>query len=363
MAILQEYKCPCCGGGIEFDTSLQKLKCPYCDTEFDVEQLKDYDNVLQSTNAEDKIEFETASNEWTESAEEGMRLYVCKSCGGEIVGDDQMAATLCPFCGNPVVIMGQYSGDLKPDYVIPFKLDKKAAVEAMEKHLTGKKLLPKVFKDRQHIETIQGVYVPFWLYDADVTAAIRYKATRISTWSDSNFNYTQTNYYSVARGGTVSFEKVPVDGSRKVEDKLMESLEPYDYSALTDFQTAYLAGYLADRYDVDSEETIKRANERIKQSTETTFRNTVNGFVTVNTEDSRVVTSSGSKKYALLPVWFLNTTWEGQNYSFAMNGQTGKFVGDLPLDKKALRRMRWLTFLGWTAAVFAALVAFWFFTK
>ncbi|MCQ2428471.1 MAG: hypothetical protein MJ137_08785 [Clostridia bacterium] len=363
MATLQEHKCPCCGGGIGFDTSIQKLKCPYCDTEFDVEQLEAYDSVLQSTAEEDKIEFTTDSDEWLDSVAEGMKLYLCNSCGGEIVGDGQMAATLCPFCGNPVVIMGQYKGDLKPDYVIPFKLDKNAAMAAFSKHLSGKKLLPKPFKDKNHLESLTGVYVPFWLFAATVNANINYQATRVTSWSDSRYEYTQTNNFSVHREGSVSFEKVPVDGSRKVEDKLMESLEPYDYSELTDFRTAHLAGYLAARYDVDSEESKKHATERTKPSAEDAFMATVDGFSSVSTESSHVITTEGKKKYALLPVWFLNTVWEGTNYSFAMNGQTGKFVGNLPLDKAALRRWRWLLFLGFTAGAFLLTVLFYFLTK
>ena len=102
-----------------------------------------------------------------------MRSYVCKSCGGEIVGDATTAATACPFCGNPVVMMGQFVGALRPDYVIPFKLDKKAAKAALMKHYGSKRLLPKVFKDQNHIDEVKGVYVPFWLFDTDVDAQVR----------------------------------------------------------------------------------------------------------------------------------------------------------------------------------------------
>ena len=108
--------------------------------------------------------------QWQEGEADGLRSYVCKSCGGEIVGDENTAATSCPFCGNPVVMMGQFSGALKPDLVIPFKLDKKAAKEGLKKHLTGKRFLPKIFKDQNHIDEIKGIYVPFWLFDTDVDA-------------------------------------------------------------------------------------------------------------------------------------------------------------------------------------------------
>lgn len=350
LAVLQEYKCPCCNGAIEFDSSLQKMKCPYCDTEFDVETLASYDDVLKNEQADDMTWQDVAGNEWQEGETDGLRVYACNSCGGEIVGDENTAATACPYCGNPVVMMGQFAGDLKPDYVIPFKLDKKAAIAALKKHYGGKKLLPKVFTDQNHIDEIKGIYVPFWLFDADASANIRYKATRVRSWSDARYIYNETSFYSVSRGGTIGFERIPVDGSTKMADDLMESIEPYDFSQAVDFQTAYLAGYLADKYDVDANSSISRANERIKKSTEQAFRSTVQGYVTVTPEFSSVQLKNGSAKYALYPVWILNTTWEGKKYIFAMNGQTGKFVGDLPMDKKAYNK--WL--FGITAVASAA---------
>ena len=348
MADLQEYKCPCCGGAIAFDSTIQKMKCPYCDTEFEMDALKGYDAELQDEET-DSMEWETAAGgEWGEGETDGLRTYVCKSCGGEIVGDANTAATSCPFCDNPIVMMGQFSGSLKPDLVIPFKLDKKAAKEGLMKHLTGKRLLPKIFKDQNHIDEIKGVYVPFWLFDTDVDAKVRYKATKIRTWSDSDYNYM------VHRGGSVGFEYVPVDGSTKMADDLMESIEPFNCGEAVDFQTAYLAGYLADKYDVTAEESIDRANERVKKSTEQAFAETVIGYDTVVAENTSVQFHGGKAKYALYPVWLLNTTWNGNKYTFAMNGQTGKFVGDLPVDKAAATRWTLILATTFTAVTYGA---------
>ena len=340
MATLQEYKCPCCDGAIEFDAQSQKMACPYCGNEFEMETLASYDSELQK-DSESNMEWETnAGAEWQEGEADGLRAYRCNSCGGEIVGDDTLAASKCPYCGNQVVMMGQFSGALKPDFVIPFKLDKKAAKEALIRHYSGKKFLPKVFKDQNHIEEIKGVYVPFWLFDADANANVRYKGSRIRMWSDSRYEYTETSFFSVIREGTLGFEKVPVDGSTKMDDALMESIEPFDYSQAVDFQTAYLAGYVADKYDVDAEASIERANTRIKQSTEDSFASSIQGYDTVTPVYSTIDLANGTSKYALLPVWILNTEWNGQKYTFAMNGQTGKIVGDLPLDKGAYKK--WL---------------------
>ena len=360
MSTTLEYKCPCCGGAISFNSDLQKMKCPYCDTEFDVDTLKALDEQLGRSEAPDDYSWNgSAGGEWSEGETDGMRVYICNSCGGEIVCDQSTAATACPYCDNPVVMKGQFSGDLRPDYVIPFKLDKKAAKEGLTKHLAGKRLLPKIFKSQNHIDEVKGIYVPFWLFDGKADADIHYHATRVRHWSDSKNDHTETSHYSVYRAGDLSFERVPVDGSSKMPDDLMESIEPFDFSQAVDFQTAYLAGYLADRYDVDASQSIDRANCRIKNSTERSFEQTVIGYDSVIAEQSSVRVTGGQTKYALYPVWILNTTYKGKKYTFAMNGQTGKFVGNLPLDKGAFAR--WWALVGGisAAAVFAASYLIW----
>ena len=353
MPVLQEFKCPCCDGAIEFNADVQKMKCPYCDSEFEMEALLAYDAELSSLPQEDMTWSTAAGGEWQEGEADGLRIYCCNTCGGEIVADETTGATHCPFCGNPVVMMGQFAGNLKPDLVIPFKYDKKAAIAALQNHYKGKVLLPKVFKDENHIKEVKGLYVPVWLFDTEADAHVRYKATRIRHWSDSNYRYTETRHYSVTRAGGIGFENVPVDGSTKMDDALMESIEPFHITDAVDFQTAYLAGYLADKYDVDSEASACRANERIKRSTEDAFASTVAGYSSVIPVSSNIRLNNGRARYALYPVWVLNTVWNGETFTFAMNGQTGKMAGDLPMDKAAFTK--WL--FGVAGAVSAAVLA------
>lgn len=351
MSVTHAYKCPCCDGAIEFDTASQNMKCPYCDSEFDVETLKDYEEILKEQPKGDMNWDSSAGSQWQAGEEENLRIYHCNSCGGEIVGDESTGATECPFCGNPVVMLGQFAGDLKPDLVIPFKLDKKAAMEALKKHYKGKLLLPKVFKDENRIKEIKGIYVPFWLFGADVNGFIRYRATRVRHWSDSNYFYTETSHFSVIRAGGIGFNNVPVDGSTKMDDILMESIEPFDISEAVDFETAYLSGFFADKYDVSSQDSISRANERIRTSTEEAFRSTVLGYHSVTPVSTNISLNNGRARYALYPVWLLNTQWGDKKYTFAMNGQTGKLVGDLPMDKASF----WKWLLGIAGAVSAVI--------
>lgn len=358
MSDINEYKCPSCGGAIEFDSHSQKMKCPYCDTEFDLETLKKYDEQLsrEAEQKDDISDWQTdPGKQWQEGETDGMNVYTCKSCGGEIVSDENTGATSCPYCGNPVILTERFRGALRPDMVIPFKLDKKAAKEAYYKHIKGRPLLPKVFRRKNHIDEIKGIYVPFWLFDADVAADARYKATKVRTWSDSDYDYTETSYYSVDRSGNMSFVSVPVDGSSRMPDDLMESIEPYKVADAVEFQTAYLSGYLADKYDVDAQQSTDRARERMKESAQDVLRDTVKGYASVIPENTNVRISGGDAKYALYPVWILNTTWRGKKYIFAMNGQTGRMTGDLPVDNGAYTR--WLLGLTAVFSIAAYLVA------
>ena len=368
MSDMMEYKCPACGGAMEFDSKSQKMKCPYCDTEIAVEEFQKMQENKQQTasdgvysenqsGSQDKVDWQAANdNQWAEGETDGMRVYVCESCGGEIIAEETTGATTCPYCGNRVVMKGQFSGDQKPDYVIPFKKDKKAAKAAYYSHLKGKPFLPKVFKDENHIDEIKGVYVPFWLFDADTKSHFMYDARNLRVWENGDTEYTEHEHYLVERGGSVRFERIPADGSEKMDDTLMESIEPFDFSEAVDFQTAYLAGYLADKYDVDAEQSIDRANQRIKQSTADAFATTVQGYASVTPETTNIRLRNGQAKYALYPVWLLNTTWKGKKYTFAMNGQTGKLAGDLPLDKSAYRK--WLFGLTGIVGAAAFLIAY-----
>ena len=351
MAGLEQFKCPACGGSVEFDADTQKMKCPYCDSEFDIEAIKEM-NSEESSQHDDSISWESAGGQWQEGETDGMRVYTCESCAGEIIGDENLGSTTCPYCGSKVVMTGQFSGALKPDYVIPFKFDKKQAMKNFETFVNKRKYVPKRFKSDKHIEEIKGVYVPFWLFDGDADADMSFGAEKIKSWTEGKYEYTETEYYNVTRSGNVTFKNIPVDGSEKLADDLMESIEPFHFNEAVDFETAYLAGYLADKYDVDEKASENRANERIKYSVEEALSDTVKGYSRVNGRSSSITIKGGKAKYALYPVWLLSATYNGEAYTFAMNGQTGKFAGDLPVDNKGLCRYFGVSTLIWTALIY-----------
>ena len=364
---ITNYKCPSCTGPLRFDEKTGMLACDYCGgtyTVADIEALyaeKDEQAAAAAAEAAAKEEAAQASDgsEWDGSGmndwglDPGMKAYNCPSCGAELICDETTAATSCPYCGNPTIVPGNLSGTLKPDCVIPFKLDKKAAVSALREFYRGKKLLPKAFADENHINEIKGVYVPFWMYDGEADARISATGTRTHSTMTRDERVTVTEFFDIYRDGTVAFDRVPVDASKRMPDDYMDALEPYDYSELVPFSNAYLPGFMADKYDVSAEECAPRADERAARTAEDTIASSIGGYMTVSINGRDVRLRRGKVRYALLPVWLLNTKWHDNNYMFAMNGQTGKIVGDLPVDKSRY----WAWFAGITLAVTAVAAA------
>ena len=341
---ITNYQCPACTGPLQFSGESGKLECEFCGSSFEVAEVEALYAQKEAAAAEAMADAEAAAaaeeeaipEEFKEACtwdENGMKAYNCPSCGAELICDATTAATSCPSCGNPTVVPGQFAGALKPDYVIPFKVTKDEAIAAMKNFYKGKFLLPKVFAQQNQIEKIQGVYVPFWLFDNYAEGSARYEATIKRTYRSGDYQITETDHYAVSRSGYMSFEKVPVDGSTKMPDDYMDSIEPYNYEELRAFSTAYLPGYLADKYDVSLEDSAARADERCKGSLRSSLESTVVGYTTVSEKSADVSLERGNVGYALLPVWLLSTRWNDQNFLFAINGQTGKAVGALPMDK------------------------------
>jgi len=348
---ITNYQCPNCTGPLGFDGASGKQQCGHCGASFDVAVIEqiyaDLERAAAAAGAAQQWDLSMAGGSWSEQEAARIRSYSCPSCGAGILCDDTTAATSCPYCLNPTVVPGQFTGQLRPDYVIPFRLDKQAAKEALKKYYRKKKFLPKAFAAENNIDDVKGIYVPFWLFDGQADASVCYKATKVSNYTSGDYKVTDTDHYRVVREGSVAFEKVPVDGSSKMPDNHMDAVEPFDYRELKPFSTAYLPGFLADKYDVSAGECSQRANSRIIASTESAFAATAGGYTSLATEYSHMNLRQGAVKYALLPVWMLSTKWKGRDFLFAMNGQTGKLIGDLPIDKGK--------YWGWFLGIFLGL--------
>lgn len=334
-----EYKCPCCGAGLKFSGTEQKLSCEYCDNTFELETVQEYKDALDKTFSEDITWDEQQTPPLSPEEQGQMRSYICNSCGGEIITDGTTAATFCPYCENPAVLPGNVSGGLRPDAVIPFKTTKEDAQKAFLKLCQGKRLLPKDFTSKNRLDKISGVYVPFWLYECSGNVDGQYKATRVKRWSDSTYNYTKTDHFMLTRAANADFVGIPMDGSTKMDNTIMESIEPFDMKDAVDFNTAYLSGFLADKYDVEAKDGEDRVRQRVSETLDDLLGPSFVGYASVIPSSKQLHVQHSKAKYVLLPVWMLHTKYQDKTYVFAMNGQTGKMTGTLPIDKK--RELSW----------------------
>lgn len=331
---ITNYQCPACTAPLRFDGESGKLVCDYCASTYPVEDIealyagKDQAAVEVFTKKESQPD--DVPEGW--DADEGLRAYLCPGCGAELICEETTAAASCPYCGNATVVPGQLSGERKPEFVLPFRVEKEEAEKALRRHY-GKRnyYLPRRFRDDNHIAELKGVYVPFWLFDTAVTGRGRFEGTDSTVRREGKYEVTTTLHYDVEREGHARFEMVPVDGSQKMPDNYMDSLEPFDYTQLKPFSTAYLPGFFAHRFDVSAQDCSARMEKRCSDTMEYLLRQDVN-HTTVTTREFHVAMTEKKAHYALLPVWMLTTKWQDQTYLFAMNGQTGKFVGELPVS-------------------------------
>lgn len=328
METVKSYQCPCCGAPLIFQG--EKLRCESCGNEFPPETLEELGARKESRYDWDHYE----PRDFTQEEGGSLAGYSCPSCGAAITGDDSLGATVCPYCGNATIVKSRFEGGWRPDYLIPFKVDKQSAIAAFEQDFKTKPFLPDSFRNKKKMEEMTGIYVPFWMFDCDCRAQISYRAEQVTCWSDTDYDYTKTDHFMLLRSGQVGFANLPVDASKKADDAYMEAVEPYDYRDAVTFDPAYLSGYLAERYDVSAEDSVERANQRVKRSTEAAFYETTSGYTSVAPERTDVQFTNGKIRYALLPVWMLHIRYADQMYRFAVNGQTGKVVGQYPVDKK-----------------------------
>ncbi len=255
-----------------------------------------------------------------------------------------------------MVLQDKVSGVLKPNGIIPFRIKNSDLRSTLSKLTEGMKLVPDNFIPDSKLQETMGIYVPFWLFDCEAHGAMSFDATKLRVWSDSKYNYTETSHFLLTRAGDMTFANIPVDASVKMDNDLMDSLEPFDFSEMKPYDSAYLSGFVADRFDDTVENCLPRASARVQTSIKDAFRSTVSGgysSVTVNSDHTTV--SEPEVTYVLLPVYLIRTTFEGKQYQYAINGQTGKIIGAVPVSKVKKRKEHWKYVGIWTPILTAVL--------
>lgn len=316
MNLVNEYKCLNCKAGLEFEPQKLKWVCAYCFSEFDKEQL---DRVYQEEELNDDSIPELDS-------------YHCTSCGAELIADITTSATRCLYCSSPTIIKSRFSGRFKPQSLIPFRLTKSQAEDIYRNWIKKRIFAPDEFKSQEEIEKITGIYAPYWLFDCMVDGNIEGEATQVHSWTQGDYRYTQTKYYRIVRTGKVRYQRVPIDASKKLDDNLMQLIEPFNYDELTDFSMKYISGFMAERFDLETDEAEILMKKRVDEYTEERLRDTVLGYATFTVQQKQIILSDLAHDYSLLPVYILVNKYKDKEYIFMVNGQTGKIVGNAPFS-------------------------------
>lgn len=337
-----DNKCPACGAKITFNPKNQMWDCEYCGSKFTLDEMKKHTNA--STDEANKVDVST-------SKLDDMDVYRCKNCGAEVMADETTTATFCVYCGSTAILKDRITDGIAPTQLIPFKKEKQEAIKAFKGLSKGRPLMPKFFNKEENIKKISGVYIPFWTYDIKVSGNIDFNATDVTSWSDYNYRYEKTDSYLAKREGTMNFNRILVDGSSRFKDDLMDSLEPFDYKGLVAYNHAYLSGFLAEKYDVDSDKAIERANTRAMNTAVDVIKESVRHQTKVATNNNLSCTKEKCD-YILLPVWMVNIKYKDKDYTFAMNGQTGEIVGNIPLDIRKTIIMALILFIGIALIIF-----------
>lgn len=339
-----EFKCPQCGANMEFDPDSGFLMCSACNRkeriedvpEVETEEIQEVAQAFVGRDLPDEAQYkrETKEEDKLVATEyENEQQFICKSCGAAIIVDEDDMVTTCPYCGSNIALGERMKGEKRPVLAIPFKLSKEKATANFMSWAKKGKYCPKEFIDTLKAKEIHGIYVPFFLYDMDVTGDIEFKASKSSSRRSGDYIYTTTKYYQVYRRLQLNYDKVPADASVKMDDRTMDELEPFDYNNLCEFKPAYLAGFAAEKYNLDEKELEPRVNQRVLNYATQYAKDTVTGYGQVQLVNNALAGSPAQTFYTMLPVWVMSYHSSLGTHSFVMNGETGKIVGKLPISK------------------------------
>ncbi|MCR5282827.1 MAG: hypothetical protein K6E18_05605 [Lachnospiraceae bacterium] len=406
MSALLEHKCPACGGTMVFRPQDGLLQCEYCDTKMSVEdyaktqaenthQMEQEETAAQEAAAGQTdiqqdvqapaptdmqqgvqantqtapspapsekpeqddpnsqlsgFDFDSLTDQASDETAANLPVYYCVSCAAEVIAPAEQVALSCPYCGNNIVLTDKVSGPLRPDAIIPFSITSDQVAAAVKRYYKGKVLLPKGFFGASSIGNITGVYLPFWVFDGKVGGTVTYTGNKTSHYSEGNYNVTEVKHYYLSRKVSMQFQSIPIDASKKADDAIMDTVGPFDISKAKPFDMAYMAGFTADRFDVKKSAMKQKANTRIINSASriAMARGTA-GYSGVRHSKGNL-NAELSARYMLFPLYLFELQHEGKKYPFAMNGQTGKVAGKLPIDKAVSRAYFW-TRVGVTGGV------------
>lgn len=300
------FKCKNCGGNVIYSPERRKMYCPYCESE-DSEERND---------------------------EAQQDINICPNCGGQVPAGAHACALKCPYCDNYLILNERVEGAFEPRLVIPFQFGREACKKRLRDNFKKCLFAPTDFLSEAKLNGMDGEYVPFWLYDYKTHCEYRGEGRNVRIWTTGDTEYTETSIYDIHRSMDIDFSRIPVDASVGMPDDIMDLLEPYGYDQLTDFKPEYLSGFNGEKYNMTSDLVESRARSKMQADSEQLLNATIAGYSSVRQTQKEINAQGVEASYGLLPVWRYQYRYQGKNYPFYINGQTGKIVGKAPLSKK-----------------------------
>lgn len=314
------YQCPNCGSGLKYDIEQGKLVCNHCQSYFNP-----YEIEKESDGYEDEY-FEATH-------------FVCPQCGGEILSTDNAAAGFCSYCGASTVLTSRISKELKPNRIIPFKITKDQCHTIFKKRIKKARFAPKAFKDADSIQGFRGIYMPYWLYKTKHSDKVNLKGEKEYRKGD----YKYTDHFDVSASVEAEYNGFYYDASSTFYDDISESLNPFDFNDSMEFTPSFYSGFYADIPDVPSEvheysaidESVKASFSSLRAVPELKDISFGSVIGDSNSEFGKQLNTQCDKPQGvMLPVWFMSYR-AGDRVAYAtINGQNGKIVTDIPVDKK-----------------------------
>ncbi len=320
------FKCKNCGGNVVYSPEKRTMLCPFCDS--------------------------VKSEERAEGASAGMNI--CPNCGGEVPVMEHTSATRCPYCDSYLIFDQRIEGEYLPQMIIPFQLGKETCKKSIRERFKRNLFAPVDFLSEVRLDGMEGMYVPYWLYDYDTQCSFQGEGSKIRVWRSGDTEYTETSWYAIRRELEIDFSRIPADASEKMPDEVMDLMEPYQYSQMTAFTPEYLSGFSAEKYNMSSGTLEERARRKMNDDAAAMLKESYAGYNTVKTLRQDVQVRRSQACYGLLPVWKYTYTYQGKEYPFYVNGQTGKIVGSAPVSGKKVF-VYTATLWGCIAAIFVML--------
>lgn len=331
---LDKHPCPACGAQAEWHPAEQRLVCPYCGTAAPY-QVDSGGEVVELDLVTALRELPDAERGWQTER----RSVRCRSCHAVSVFDPARVGQRCDFCGSPELVdYEEIKAPIRPRSLLPFTVDEHRVRDDLRRWFGGRWLAPGTLKRRALIDTVRGVYLPYWTFDA---------RARCPWTAEAGHTYYTDETYRDAQGkrrtrrqrhvrwepasGLVEhfFDDRPVAGSRGVDRRLLTRVEPFPFDRLQPYDTAYLSGFVVEHYQV----VLIEAAEQARQAMVGELRTMCAGEVPGDTQrhlEIRPEFSGRTFKHVLAPVWLLTYDYGKRSFQVVVNGATGEIAGDYP---------------------------------